>query len=343
MLPAAIDLRIKLYFKRNNSSSCTIYSSEYDSGFKIDLNKVEKSNVEWENYILGVIYYINILEPGTVKGFDCVIESELPIGAGISSSAALECGMAKGLNKLFQIDLSDEQIIKLSRDAEHDFAGTKCGIMDQFAVVKGKKDKLIKLNSQSLEYEYVDALFAPYKILLLNTNVSHNLGSSEYNIRGEECKLALQLIKEKYPNYQNLVDVPETVIKELKPTLTGKTFPRALYVTQENQRTLKASEALKDANLKAFGKYMYDSHHGLQHQYEVSCPELDFLVGYSKQHEAVIGSRMMGGGFGGCTINLVHADLLESYLDEVSRAYQEEFNKDVTPIVVQTGEGVAIK
>jgi len=177
VLPAAIDKKITLKFKKNSSKRCNIHSSTFNSSFEINLNNLQRSESEWQNYILGVVYHIENIKPGKIEGFDCLIESNLPLGSGISSSAALECGIAKGLNELFEIGLSDLEIIIISRDAEHTFVGTKCGIMDQFAVVKGKKNHLLLLNCDTLEHESIEVNFAPYVILLLNTNISHNLAS----------------------------------------------------------------------------------------------------------------------------------------------------------------------
>jgi len=186
VLPAAMDKKITLSFRKNNTTTCEILSSNFKSSFTADLNNLVRSDVEWQNYILGVLFHANVLKPNAIQGFDCIIESNLPLGSGISSSAALECGIAKGINELFNLGLTDIEMIKLSRDAEHTFVGTKCGIMDQFAVVKGKKDHLILLNCETLKYELIEANFAPYIVVLLNTNVSHNLATSEYNVRRDE-------------------------------------------------------------------------------------------------------------------------------------------------------------
>mgnify|MGYP003630152876 CR=1 FL=1 len=340
VLPAAIDKTITLSFRKNNSDSCKIYSSNFKSSFEINLNNLKRSETEWQNYILGVVYHINIVKPNLVKGFDCIIESNLPLGSGISSSAALECGMAKGINELFNLGLTDIEIITVSKDAEHTFVGTKCGIMDQFAVVKGKKNHLILLNCKTLDYELIEANLAPYKIVLLNTNISHNLASSEYNIRRDECKIALKAIQMKYPNFNNLIEVKPKVVREFKKVLPEKIFNRALYVTKENRRTLRAVKFLKNNNLKEFGECLNRSHRGLRYLYEVSCQELDFLVDFSTNLDYVIGSRMMGGGFGGCTINLVHKSHIDEFIEKISGAYQEKFNIELTPIHVSISDGV---
>jgi len=340
VLPAAIDKKITLKFRKNNSRTCTIHSSNFKSSFVVDLNNLVRREVEWQNYIVGVLYHINVLKPNTIQGFDCIIESNLPLGSGISSSAALECGVAKGVNNLFNLQLTDIQIIKLSRDAEHTFVGTKCGIMDQFAVVKGKKDHLILLNCETLAYELIEADFNEYIVVLLNTNVSHSLASSEYNVRRDECDTALIAIKKKYPDFQFLTEVPAKIVKEFKKVLPEKIYNRALYITQENKRTIKAVKSLKNNNLKKFGKYLYKSHDGLQHLYEVSCKELDFLVEATRDLNYVIGARMMGGGFGGCTINLVREDKVEDFIATVSAAYEENFNIKLSAIQTKISDGV---
>lgn len=340
VLPAAIDKKITLHFRKNNSNCCEIYSSNFKNSFTIRLNKLERSDVEWHNFILGVLYHINVLKPESIKGFDCIIESNLPLGSGISSSAALECGIAKGLNELFDIGLTDLEIIKLSRDTEHTFVGTKCGIMDQFAVVKGKKDHLILLNCETLDYDLIEADFSPYVIVLLNSNVSHNLAGSAYNVRRDECNTALDTIQKKYPEYQFLTEVPSQVVEEFKTVLPENIFNRALYVTQENQRVLKSVNLLKNKVLDTFGQCLYESHHGLQYLYEVSCKELDFLVEQTKDLDYVLGSRMMGGGFGGCSINIVHKDKVEVLIKNVSAAYEKKFHIQLSAILTTISDGV---
>ncbi len=342
VLPAAIDKKITLKLKKNNSTHITVYSKNIDSEFTIDLSNLNRSSIEWHNYIIGVIYYINVLKPNTVKGFDCYIDSNLPLGSGVSSSAALECGIAKGLNELFNIGLTDLEIINLSKDAEHTMVGTKCGIMDQFTVVKGKKDHLLLLNCKTNDYETIKVNFGDYKLVLLNTNVSHNLATSEYNVRRGECETAMKTISAKYNDLQYLCDVKPDVVKEFKNLLSEKIYNRALFVSKENQRTLKAVEAIQRNDLQTLGALLYKSHEGLSKLYEVSCTELDFLVEYSKKFDQILGARMMGGGFGGCTINLIHKDFVENLIEEISIAYRNEFSIDLTPIAIHIGDGVKI-
>lgn len=342
VLPTAIDRKIYFEFAENRSENiCNVYSQNLQEYLQIDLRKVEKSETSWHNYILGVVFEIQQLGK-TFKGFDCTINSEVPSGAGVSSSAALECGLATGLNELFDLKLSKDQIVSLSMRAEHNFVGTKCGIMDQFASVMSKKDSLIFLDCQSLEANFIPANFKSCKLLLLNTMVSHNLADSEYNTRRTQCEQAVKAIREEYPEVSSLRDVSIQQLQKLKLELPEVLYKRASYVIEENQRVKAAVHAMKEGDLKTFGELMYGSHQGLSSKYEVSCPELDFLVNFSKEKPYIYGSRMMGGGFGGCTISIIEEDEIETYVSMVSKAYKEQFNIDLKAFPVLPSEGTTI-
>jgi galactokinase len=342
VLPTAIDKKIKFKFRKNNPGTiCNIYSKNFDTSFSFDLTKVAKSEQQWENYILGVIYEIQQLT-NKLEGFDCVLDSDIPVGSGISSSAALECGLAFGLNELFNLELSKITIVELSQRAEHNYVGTKCGIMDQFASVMSEKGHVILLDCQSLEYEFVPIQIEPYKIVLLNTNVSHNLASGEYNKRRSQCEQGVEIIKKKYPTVQSLRDVSPNQLAEFKDELSEVIYNRCSYVVDEKERVLNTVAALKNNKLNVVGENMYETHHGLQYLYEVSCPELDFLVDFSKNYDEVIGSRMMGGGFGGCTINIVHKDVVSNFTKEAKKAYFEKFNIKLTSFEAMPSEGTSI-
>ena len=343
VLPAAIDRTITFDLTKNNTSQCRVRSQNYNDLLTIDLNMVKPTDTLWKNYILGVIHHINIIKPNSIKGFDCDIASNLPEGSGVSSSAALECGIAKGLNELFDIGLTDRQLILLSREAEHTFVGTNCGIMDQFAVVNGKKDHFILLNCANLEFKLINANLNPYTILLLNTNVNHNLSTSEYNTRRAECESALKAVNHKYPEFKFLAAVPKEIIYECREELSIKEYNRAIYVVEENERVLKVAEALQGQHLEVVGKCLYETHAGLKDLYEVSCKELDFLVDFARDFEYVLGARMMGGGFGGCTINLVHQDYLDTYIFSISKRYKRQFGIELSPIKVGLGNGVNLQ
>ena len=343
VLPAAINLNITIRFKKREGSVCHVSSKAKDD-FKFNIYEPlkPKPNNHWANYVLGVINGTLKLRPQQLSAFDCEIESDLPMGSGISSSAALECGITFGLNSLFNLNLSKLEQIRIAQKAEHDFVGTKCGIMDQFAVVMGEKKKVILLNCETLKYELLDANIDPYKIVLLNTNVEHKLASSKYNSRRKECEMAMEMIKSKYPNYHQLAQVPLEVIKTLENELQESVFSRATFVAEEEKRTIDASEFIQNGDLIKFGELMYASHEGLSNKYDVSCPELDFLVDYSKKHNSVIGSRMMGGGFGGCTINLIHKDYIQYYIELITKAYEDQFDLELSCIETEISKGVSI-
>ncbi len=339
VFPAAIDKKIEFRIRRNeNPHACHVYSMDFKKLLSFSLEDVSPSEEEWENYILGVVHEIQKLGHH-FPGFDCQLSSDLPIGAGISSSAALECGMAFALNELFDLGMSKMDIIHASQRAEHNFVGTQCGIMDQYASVMGQPDQAILLDCRSVSHEMIPLKLKPYSLLLLNTNVSHNLASSEYNLRRSECEQGVVLLREAGLKARSLRDVSEEDLKGHREKLPPVVFRRCLYVVRENNRVLKAADALNGNDLIKFGALMYESHDGLQNEYEVSCEELDFLVDFARKSEGVIGSRMMGGGFGGCTINLIHQDHVQNYLDEVSSAYKKKYGIDPDAIKVRPSSG----
>ncbi len=339
VLPTAIDKKISFSFRKNNTAeTCNVYSKNFDAFLQFQLSKISPSTIEWENYILGVIDEF-LKRNASITGFDCIIHSELPIGAGISSSAALECGTAIGVNSLFNLQFSSKDLITFSRDAEHNFVGTKCGVMDQFAVVMSEKDHLLLLDCKTLTHELIPFNFSPYKLLLVNTNISHNLASSEYNKRREECELGVKIIQQNYPEVTSLRDVNLDMLNSLKSDLNETIYQRCNYVISENIRVKQAVKSIKENDLNSLGMLMYASHEGLRNSYDVSCPELDFLVDFSKSYQLVLGARMMGGGFGGCTIHLIHQDFIDEYTEVVSTAYLKQFGIKASIIGVNPCQG----
>lgn len=343
VLPTAIDKKIQFKFKKNGDpTTCNVYSKNFDTSFSFDLKTIKPSEQQWENYILGVIFEIQQLSD-KLQGFDCMFTSDIPVGSGISSSAALECGLAFGLNELFNLGFSKITLVEIGQRAEHNYVGTKCGIMDQFASVMSKAGHVILLDCESLEYEHVPIQIKPYKILLLNTNVSHNLADGEYNKRRSLCEQGVAIIKKKYPEVTSLRNVSSEMLAEFKETFTEDMYNKCSYVVEEKTRVLDAVAALKNNKLAVLGANMYATHSGLSNLYEVSCPELDFLVDFSKNYDAVIGARMMGGGFGGCTINIIHQDEVAAFTAAASEAYFNEFNIKLTAFEANPSEGTAIE
>lgn len=343
VLPTAIDKRITLKFRVNNTAaSCAIFSTGFDQSLHIDLKNIVKSDTEWENYILGVLHEIS-KRSGGLRGFDCHIESTLPAGSGVSSSAALECGLAYGLNELFGLGMSREEIVKLSRDAEHNFVGTQCGIMDQFASVMSKQGHVILLDCQSLEHSYIPLNLYPYRLLLLNTHVSHNLASSEYNTRRMECEEGVGILQRHYPGVTSLRNATLQMLNASRDELRPVVYNRCRYIIEENERVLAMAEALKKDDMHEVGRLLYQGHTGLSALYEISCPESDFLVAFTRNNPHVLGARQMGGGFGGCTINLVHEESVEAFTGDVTRAYLGMFNIQLTAFEAIPSQGTFIR
>lgn len=264
------------------------------------------------------------------------------MGAGLSSSAAIECAVAFGLNHLYNLNIDRVTLVEIAQKAEHSFAGVLCGIMDQFASLLGKADNVIKLDCRSLDYEYVPLDLGDYKLVLLNTNIKHSLASSEYNTRRMQCSEGVHMVKEYFPEVKSLRDVTMSMLDKGVKQKDKEIYKRCKYVIEENKRLLQACEDLRQGNLQALGHQLYQTHQGLSTEYEVSCSELDFLVQYVKTKKGVLGARMMGGGFGGCTINIVHEGAIDDLIKETGNAYLQQMGKELTPYVVQTGNGTCI-
>ena len=342
VLPAAIDKCIHITIRSNGSDSrCTVKSKGFDSILVIDLNNLGQGTEGWHNYVLGVINEIQKITLG-LMGFDCRMESKVPIGSGVSSSAALECGLAFGLNELFGLGLDKWQLIKIGQRAEHHYVGTKCGIMDQFASVMGKKGHTILLDCGSLDFEYIPTDIAPYRILLLNTNVAHNLSTGEYNTRRTQCEEGLGLLAKRYNIEKSFRNVTPKMLEESKEDLGPLLYARCSYVVEEMDRVLRAVEALKLHDLKKIGELIYDTHKGLSGKYEVSCAELDFLVELSKKEPQILGARMMGGGFGGCTLNLIHRNAIDSFVDRASKQYKGKFGMELSYFQTILSQGTSL-
>ena len=265
--------------------------------------EIQLSDVVWTNYILGVIKQLQ--DSGfSFEGFNCVFSSNIPVGSGLSSSAALECGMIFGIKELFNLSIKKADIALLGQKAEH-WVGVNCGIMDQFSSVHGLENKVIKLDCNTLEYEYHDADFKDYSLILFDSNVKHSLFTSEYNNRRLECEEGLNVIKNHFPEIKSFRDCSEQQLLSVQNKMSEIVFKRVHYVVKEIGRVIKACEALDKGDIKLLGQLLFETHDGLSKEYEVSCPELDMLVESAKKNDAIIGSRLMGGGFGGCTINLI--------------------------------------
>jgi galactokinase len=341
VLPAAIDKAIYLAISKRVDGEIHLYAEDFKEDFVGNINSIKKTETAWANYILGVVNELQN-DGKIMSGFDAVITSDLPIGAGISSSAALECATAFALNHIFNLQIEKIDLVKHAQKAEHNFAGVLCGIMDQFASMMGKKDHCIKLDCKTLEYEYVPLKLAGYSIVLLNTNVKHSLASSAYNTRRQECEQAVAWVKEYEMQVNSLRDVTEEMLDKYVLPKDTLIYKRSRFVVKEIARLQTACTDLQNGNLQALGKKMFETHDGLSKDYEVSCKELDFLVDAVRDNENVIGARMMGGGFGGCTINIVKNEGIDELVKTLSKKYLQEMDLPLTAIVANIEDGTSM-
>jgi galactokinase len=326
VMPAAIDKGIYFAIALNTTDKINCYSVDFDESISLSLSEVRKMD-GWKNYILGVVNEFQKLKVD-VKGFNCVFGGNIPIGGGLSSSAALEGGVSFGLNELCHFEKDRKELALLGQRAEHNFPGVMCGIMDQYANMFGKKDTVILLDCMKITHEYIPLNIEGFEIVLINTKVHHSLAASEYNQRRKECEEGLEIMK-RNSAIQSFRDVtkPDDLV-DYKDEMSKEVYKRCLYVVEEIERTQKAAKLLKENDVIGFGKLMFQTHDGLRYQYHVSSKELDFLVDAAKENEDVVGSRLMGGGFGGCTINLIKKEGVKSFLSKILPAYKKQFDID---------------
>lgn len=342
VMPAAIDKEIIFAIGPSDDDRSIAYAAKYDQQIEIDIQhpgKVQKP--AWANYLLGVIYQLKQQGYHT-KPFYCVFGGDIPMGAGLSSSAAMECGFGFALSEIGGLNVPKLDLIKIAQWAEHHYVGVKCGIMDQFASVMGKEGHVILLDCRSLEYRYAPMNLQDYEIVLCDSKVKHSLVDSEYNTRRSECEKGIAVLKQHYPQVNTLRDVSQAMITKHRSEFPEKVYNRCLFVVNEIERVQQASKDLDQGDLKAFGKKMFETHEGLSKLYEVSCKELDFLVSESRKFNAVVGSRMMGGGFGGCTINLVKKDFVDQFIEHITTSYKTTFSIDVQIYRVNIKGGTSV-
>lgn len=339
VLPGAIDKAMFLAIRPNGGKQVNVFSIDYDEMVTF-LPSKEKLPEHWANYILGVV--MELKETGAeTGGFDCVFGGDIPLGAGLSSSAALESVFAFALNDLFGLGKSRAELARIGQLAEHHYAGVRCGIMDQFASLHGQAGQLIKLDCRSLGFERIpfDPQAAGYRLVLIDTMVKHSLASSEYNVRRQQCEAGVAVVRQKHPSVISLRDISPEMLDESKSLMEPIVFQRCQYVIEENIRLLRACDALQENDLPTFGQMMTGSHEGLRHKFEVSCVELDFLADLATKTPGILGARMMGGGFGGCTINLVSAAAHDAFIDDATRNFEKQFGlkPKVYDVVISEG------
>lgn len=328
VLPASVDKAVYFAIAPREDQQIILHAVDLNQTYTFDLNDLSKPSQSWAYYQIGIIE--QLYKKGLkIGGFQTSFGGDVPSGAGLSSSAALECCLLFALNELFDLKLDRFSIVKMAQKAENEYVGVQCGIMDQFASAFGKEEAVIRLDCRSLEYEYFPFPMKDYLLVLCDTNVKHSLASSEYNTRRKECEKGVAILQKYDSSVKSLRDATPSLVEEHKDELGDVVYRRCKYMTEEIARVQDACNLLVLGNLENFGAKMYETHRGLQLEYEVSCPELDFLVAQTLDNPNVLGARMMGGGFGGCTINLVKKDAVESFEKDMKAAYLKEYGIDL--------------
>ncbi|NET33450.1 MAG: galactokinase [Cyanothece sp. SIO1E1] len=339
VLPAAINKFIFFAGATNGLDHCRVYAADIDEYDTIPLNgEFQKSSKLWVNYLLGILDQYR-QQGVNLAGLDVVFGGNLPLGSGMSSSAALETGFATLVKTAFAVEIEKPEIARLAQRSSHQFVGVPCGIMDQFASLMGREKQLVLLDCRSLEYEYIPCDLGQYEIVLINSKISHDLSESAYEARVKECAEGVRVLQQFYPEVQSLRDASKAMVQKHEDELGPTVFKRCFYVTSENERLLQVCESLREGQVEAVGPLLFETHAGLRDLYEVSCEEVDFLVDFAVKHPAVIGSRIMGGGFGGCSINLVESARSEEFISSVKLAYQDAYQREAEAYQVDIVDG----
>ena len=343
VLPAAIDKFIEVAIGKRTDGAIHMVAVDLGETIIVPIHNIQPHATAWVNYIIGVVDQVlntemNLPDIKTklVAGFDICIQGNIPLGAGLSSSAALESAVLFALNELYSLSLTKMQMALMAQQAEHKFAGVHCGLMDMFASIHGQKNKAILLDCDSLAFTYYPLALNDYSIVLFDTQIKHALASSEYNTRRLECERGLRIIQEKYPTVKTFRDIS---LEQVEECLASKVYQRCKYVVEEMQRVQLAVQDLAKGDMQAFGKKMFETHKGLSSLYEVSCPELDFLVEAVSNNENVLGARMMGGGFGGCTINIIKKTAVEEITKALTAKYNQAMHKELSHYITSIEDG----
>ena len=356
VLPAAIDKFIEVAIGKRSDGAIHMVAVDLGETIILPIHNLAPHATVWVNYIIGVVDQVfnnlatNENNFAKIKedfngGFSICIQGNIPLGAGLSSSAAVECAVLFALNELYNLSLTKMQMALMAQSAEHKFAGVNCGIMDMFASLHGEKNKAILLDCDSLAFTYYPLALNDYSIVLFDTQIKHALASSEYNTRRLECEQGLKIIQEKYPTVKTFRDIS---LEQVEACLASndvnrsKVYQRCKYVVEEIQRVQLAVQDLGKGDMQAFGKKMFETHTGLSSLYEVSCPELDFLVEAVSNNENVLGARMMGGGFGGCTINIIKKSAVEEITKALTANYAKKMHKELAVYITSIEVGTHI-
>lgn len=341
VLPAAVQQGIWVGIQKNDLNKARMYSIDFDQEYSFALDFIAPKAGHWSTYVMGMCALMK--QSGyQVQGFDMVIGGTIPVGSGLSSSAALSVSIGTALSGLFEFKIPKKNIVLYSQKSEHLYAGVKCGIMDPYASAFGVKGNALLLDCRSNTHEEIPVNLGAYSLMLVNTNVKHSLADSAYNKRREACEESVRILQAKFPGIKTLRDLDISDLDQVSQLLPIDLFPKAKHVISECARVHEAANALRAGELISFGKLLNASHQSLSQDFEVSCPELDFLAEKAQALDYVLGSRMMGGGFGGCTINLVKTSELEAFQNALKSPYEQAFNKTPEFILVEIGDGARV-
>jgi len=343
VLPIALDKFIFILGAKNNLDRVRLYSADFKERAEFSLARREPNpGIPWVNYPQGVVDVL-LKEGFPLGGFDAVVAGDVPIGAGLSSSAAFEVASASFLNHIFNLGIKPERLALLAQKAENDFVGVRCGIMDQFVSLFARKGFAILLDCDDLSYRYVPLEGSRAQVVIADTGVRHELAATEYNRRRDECTAAVRILAQEKPRLRNLRGVSFEDFGRLEKFLPQPIRRRARHVITENRRTIEAAGALEKGDLQGFGLLMNESHESLRSDYEVSCPELDRMVEIARTLPGCLGSRMTGGGFGGCTVSLVRTEAIPSFCTALESRYTETTNLPARVYASQPSDGAVVK
>jgi galactokinase len=341
VLPAAIDKYMFVAVSHRNDSQILLHATDLNQNYQTNLDAaLQPSSSGWPNYVLGVIDELR-KDGHVVSGFNMLITGNIPIGAGVSSSAALECATVFACKHLFDLDISKQAMVQTAQRAENNFVGVNCGVMDQFASMFGKADHVIKLDCSDLSYTYFPFKLEGISIVLFDTFVKHSLASSEYNTRIQECETGLAALRQQF-SIASFREATLDMLDTVADSISSNVYNRCTYVIEEIARMEAACNHLLAGEIDAFGARMYETHMGLSELYEVSCAELDCIVQNCKKENDIVGARMMGGGFGGCVIALVQTANVEVVYNRINTAYQNTFGRTMGKYLMQIGDGTRL-
>jgi galactokinase len=338
VLPGATDKAVAFAVAPRADGLCHFVSRDFDQEFRCEVGQFHRSPLRWPDYLQGVLDQF-VRDGHRIPGLNCVFGGDIPIGAGMSSSAAIEGGLAFAVNGLFGLGLDSLALVKMAQRAENEFVGVRCGIMDQFINIFGRARSVLKIDCRALTFETVPFEREDLRVVISDTMVRRELASSEYNVRRAQCEAGVNALRAHDPSVRSLRDVTLELLREHRPEIDPVVYRRCEYVVRENVRVAEACAALDRADFAVLGGLMNLSHAGLRDDYEVSSPELNALVEAARRVPGVLGSRMMGAGFGGCTISLVEAASVPEFAARVSRDYESEAGRAPKIHVVRIESG----